>query len=294
MKCLNLSCVIVILICPFSALWAQWGILPGSVTEEKEFGTVNYSQGYITAVGIGIYPNKVLSKVQARTSAIRAAKIDAMRNLAEMVNEVRINSETTVSMGVIESDVIKSGVNVILRGASQVGEVRNLDESSVEVTMGISMSGILSLVLGSPNQSTILEKSQNLNFRKFRELPEEQTLVVKGNEKVTGLIIDGRGMNVKPSMTPKILIENGDVLYGRENYHADFAITQGVVGYHRDPKGAIKDLRVAGNPMLITAIGVAGKLSTDMIISNRDAALIISANKIHDFLGSCRVMFILN
>ena len=131
LKSLNLCCVIFILISPLSALRAQWGILPGSVTEEKEFGTVNYSQGYITAVGIGIYPNKVLSKVQARTSAIRAAKIDALRNLAEMVNEVRINSETTVSMGVMESDVIKSGVNVILRGASQVGDLRYPDETSV-------------------------------------------------------------------------------------------------------------------------------------------------------------------
>ena len=101
-------------------------------------------------------------------------------------------------------------------------------------------------------------------------------------------------MNVKPSMSPKILTQNAEVLYGRDSYPADFAVTQGIVGYHKDPNIAMKDQRVAGNPLLITAIGVSGKLSTDMVISNRDAIAITSANKINDFLGNCRVMFILD
>ena len=115
MKYLRQSFAIIILFCPYSLLWAQWGILPGAVIEENELGIANYSQGYITAIGIGIVPENVSSNVQGKANAIRAAKVDAMRNLAEMVYGVRINSETTVRMGVVESDVIKSGVDVILR-----------------------------------------------------------------------------------------------------------------------------------------------------------------------------------
>ena len=295
MKYLRQSFAIIILFFPYSLLWAQWGILPGAVIEENELGIANYSQGYITAVGIGIFPENVSSNVQGKANAIRAAKVDAMRNLAEMVYGVRINSETTVRMGVVESDVINSGVNVILKGASQVGEVRFLDDSSVEVTMGISMSAILNIVLGSPNQLTPFEKSVDIKLEVSGESREDQTLSsFREDEPVTGIIIDGRGMNVKPSMSPQILTQNDDVLYGRGSYPADFAVTQGVVGYHRDPNIAMKDQRVAGNPLLITAIGVSGKLSTDMVISSRDALVIASANKINDFLGNCRVMFILD
>ena len=295
MKYLRQCCIIIVLFCPFSLLWAQWGILPGAVIEENEFGIANYSQGYITAIGIGIVPENVSSNVQGKTNAIRAAKIDAMRNLAEMVYGVRINSETTVRMGVVESDVIKSGVDVILRGARLIGEVRYIDDSSVEVTMGISMSAILNIVLGSPKQLISLEKSANTKFEVSGESRKGQTLSsLREDQPVTGIIIDGRGMNVKPSMSPKILTQNADVLYGRDSYPADFAVTQGIVGYHKDPNIAMKDQRVAGNPLLITAIGVSGKLSTDMVISNRDAIAITSANKINDFLGNCRVMFILD
>ena len=293
MKYLRQSFAIIILFCPYSLLWAQWGILPGAVIEENELGIANYSQGYITAIGIGIVPENVSSNVQGKTNAIRAAKIDAMRNLAEMVYGVRINSETTVRMGVVESDVIKSGVDVILRGARLIGEVRYIDDSSVEVTMGISMSAILNIVFRSPNRLTPLEKSADIKFEVSGESRKDQTLSsFKEDEPVTGIIIDGRGMNVKPSMSPKILTQNAEVLYGRDSYPADFAVTQGIVGYHKDPNIAMKDQRVAGNPLLITAIGVSGKLSTDMVISNRDAIAITSANKINDFLGNCRVMFI--
>ena len=295
MKYLRQSFAIIVLLCPYSFLWAQWGLLPGAVIEENELGIANYSQGYITAVGIGIFPENVSSNVQGKANAIRAAKVDAMRNLAEMVYGVRINSETTVRMGVVESDVIKSGVNVILKGASQVGEVRFLDDSSVEVTMGISMSAILSIVLEGPSQSTQVERPREIKLEGDGESRDDQTLsAFREGEPVTGIIIDGRGMHVKPSMSPRILTQNADVLYGRGSYPADFAVTQGVVGYHRDPNIAMKDRRVAGNPMLIKAIGVSGKLSTDMVISSRDALVIASANKINDFLGNCRVMFILD
>lgn len=295
MNYLTKQILILILIVPISTVSAQWGALPGAVVEEMEFGAINYSQGYITAVGIGAIPENVSSAGQARANAIRAAKIDALRNLAELVNDVRINSETTIKMGVVESDVIKSGVNAILRGAKQVGDVKYLSDSSVEITMGISMGGILDLVFANPNQLKVSETSSEIFVE--RKTTQEQTpapIPARTSEPVTGIIVDGRGLGVKPSMSPRVLTENGDVIYGPGSYPVDYAVAQGVVGYHKDPKAAEGDTRVKGNPLVIKAVGISGKLSTDLIISSNDAKIVFSYNKRNDFLGKCKVMFILD
>ena len=44
-------------------------------------GNINWSAGYIEAVGIGASPEKLAGKINARPIALRAAQKDALRNL---------------------------------------------------------------------------------------------------------------------------------------------------------------------------------------------------------------------
>ena len=116
----NLTTLIIALSC--SVLLGQWGAAPGAITEEGENSQIDYSTRMIKATGIGAVPTNAANVGVARANAIRAAKMDALRNLVEAVKDVRITSETTVVNNMVESDVITSKVEAMIRGAQQVGD----------------------------------------------------------------------------------------------------------------------------------------------------------------------------
>ena len=80
-------------------------------------GNINWSAGYIEAVGIGAPPERFIGKIQARPMALRAAELVAKRNLLETTKGVRIDSTTLVKDFVVESDIINSQVEGIVKGA---------------------------------------------------------------------------------------------------------------------------------------------------------------------------------
>jgi hypothetical protein len=76
---------------------------------------------------------------QKRLMAKRAAKVDALRNLAETIYGVRVDSSTTVRDFVTQSDVIKARLETVIQGAREVDYVERPDgtaEVTVEVTLG--------------------------------------------------------------------------------------------------------------------------------------------------------------
>ena len=76
---------------------------------------------------------------QQRLMAKRAAKADALRNLAEMVYGVHINSKTKVKDFITESDTIRARLATVIQGAREVDYVQRPDgtaEVTVEITLG--------------------------------------------------------------------------------------------------------------------------------------------------------------
>ena len=88
----------------FSSIFAQ------GVVTQLEKGSINYSDQTITAIGIGFVPERVSNAGMARSRALRIAKMDAARQLIEIVNGITLNSETTMS-GAMVDDVIKTKVS---------------------------------------------------------------------------------------------------------------------------------------------------------------------------------------
>ncbi|MDX8395944.1 MAG: hypothetical protein R8K22_05985, partial [Mariprofundaceae bacterium] len=75
-------------------------VMVGSVNadpyiESFENGTMNWESGNMEATGIGAPPERYLNNPsRARPMAIRAAKLDALRNLMEQVQGVNVTSHT--------------------------------------------------------------------------------------------------------------------------------------------------------------------------------------------------------
>ncbi|MBW1744973.1 MAG: hypothetical protein JRJ25_01090, partial [Deltaproteobacteria bacterium] len=96
-----LSMVIaVLLILPAYGFCNEWQ----EVVENIGNGSINWTKGIIQATGIGTSPDEYYGKPQARPMALRAARIDAMRNLLEVTQGVRIDSATVVKNFAVTND----------------------------------------------------------------------------------------------------------------------------------------------------------------------------------------------
>ena len=276
----------------FSFLAAQDDFI-GDVFEN---GSVNYGDRTIQAIGIGFIPENVINAGQARRSAMRIAKQDALRQLIEIVNGVNVTSETTVS-GSMFDDVIKTQVQGAIRGARRVGEPKYLSDTSVEITYEVKMADISRVLL------PMAEKAPTLKFEDVTVVntvsessasSESASEPTKKSGGVTGIIIDGSGLGLRPAMAPRILNQSGSVVYGPGQYSRDYAASNGVVGYSKSLDKAKEDPRVQGNPLVIRASSTSGASAADMVVSNADAGKIVRADGTAGLLGNCRVMFVLD
>jgi hypothetical protein len=116
------------------------------VVESLPSGTINWTQGVVTAKGNGAPPRGITVPSQARLMAERAAKADALRNLLEAVKGVRVDSETTVETYTTKSDRVMTRVSGIVIGA-RVAQTRYLSDGAVEVTVAVNLTGELLAIM---------------------------------------------------------------------------------------------------------------------------------------------------
>lgn len=261
-------------------------------------GRINWSAGYIEAVGIGAPPERYIGKPNARPMALRAAKLDAQRNLLEITKGVQVSSETTIRDFVTESDVINTQVEGLVKGAAVVNQ-EYLSDGTVEVTVRMPLFGEFSRVV----IPRILEKKKT---EPVPELPPAPTPVespaappvpqaaAPAPVVFTGLVIDARGLQARPAMAPKILDENGNEVYGSMIVERDYAIQQGMTGYARDLTAAQSNPRVTSNPLSIKGLKTDGAGAANIVIRNADAQTIRAAADNLSFLKKCRVMIVLD
>jgi hypothetical protein len=194
--------------------------------------------------------------------------------------------------------MIKTQVQGAIRGARQIGQPKYLSDTSVEVVYEVKMADISRVLL------PMAEKAPTLTFDNVTTTapagtaaatPEQagtDTGVKSGG--VTGIIIDGTGLGLRPAMSPRILNQGGSVVYGPGQYSRDYAAANGVAGYAKSLDQAKSDTRVQGNPLIIRAASTSGSNSADVIISNADAGKLAVADGAGGLLKNCRVMIVLD
>lgn len=91
----------------------------------------------ITGLGfaqISGQPGKTVN--EKRLMAIRAARLDAMRDLTEQIHGIRIDSETTIRDMVVQNDQLTALIQGTLRGARTV-YIKPKDADAYEVKMAV-------------------------------------------------------------------------------------------------------------------------------------------------------------
>ena len=245
-------------------------------------GNINWSGGYVEAVGIGAPPERFIGKPQARPMALRAAQVDAYRNLLEVTKGVRVDSATLVKDFTVESDIIRTQVEGVVNG-SRVVKQEYMSDGTVEVTVRMPLGGGFSQAV----MPKILERKQD-------PLPAPPAMPAPGGTAYTGLVVDARGLQARPAMAPKLLDENGKEVYGSANVDREYAVQQGMSGYARDLTAAQSNARVTNNPFSAKGLRTEGPGRSDIVISNADADKLRAAAENLSFMKKCRVMIVLD
>ena len=92
--------------------------------------------GLIEATGYSVIQSHSGSEPQQRLMAIKAARLDAFRQLAEVVYGAYIDSNTTISDLTIEDDVFRARVEGVIYGA-EVIKIEPISNDTYAATLGL-------------------------------------------------------------------------------------------------------------------------------------------------------------
>lgn len=282
------------------------GILFPQIVEQKNSGVINWERRTIIARGVGI-PNKSLDQAAWSISAERAAKLDALAELLAIAKGITIDRSETVGDCVLADQGVEGRVKGVIRNFSVV-DTRYNPDGSVEVDVEIPIDGAFSDIfipdikpqIPAEDKPQIEDKPQMPDTQKQLDMQEEaepkptESEMVAENLTFTGIVLDAKGLNIRPSMMPRILNESGVEVYGSEFVLREFAVEQGIAGYHKNLEKAQGDFRVKDNPLMIRGISSSGPRNTDIVISNVDAEKLHSLDSSLKFMECCKVIIVLD
>ena len=255
---------------------------PGVQSVANGSGTVDWRQGVIEAHGFGVAPAQYASMAQARIMARRAAIVDGYRNLAEAVKGVQVDAESTLLNFQLADDMVRTRVSALIQGARVISEKQTAD-GGYEVVMVLNLYGDSSLdkiVMESPQMS------------QQTPIPQPASSIAY-TDKVTGIVVDARGLGLEPVMAVKVFDQSGRVIYGNQYVDPNYQISRGLADYifTDDDLQSITDgqSRAGNAPITVRAVGLRDN-NCNIVISNEDGDKILSANRTSGFIQKCAVV----
>ena len=310
---------------------------------------VDWNEAKITVQGMGVAPPRAVNPAQARMLARRAAVVDGYRQLAEAVQGVNVDAETTVENMMVTSDVIRTRVSAMIKGARIVAE-GDVPGGGYQVTMEVGMFGVSNSVAQAvlPKPAAVEPFPQpvasvapaapvvsvNVSVNASVEasptapaqpsapaLPPTPSVSVQSVPApqvpaapavptpaapsvqlpqpsasasgaaiggFTGLVVDCRGLGLKPVMSPVIKNAEGTPIYGYKNLDYDKVVSEGMAAYTSNPE---KLTRAGSNPLVVKAVSLENH-NGNPVISVADANRVLMENGKSGFLENLKVVFL--
>lgn len=267
-------------------------------TETPETSTeINWEEGYIEVAAAGTAvncQNEAVCYIQAEeTARTRAYKL-----MAETLEGLTITGNTILKDEIFHASITEKTVKAFIQGARVIEtKQEQLGDGSYKVTVHLgklltSKKGIASVVYPALQEEAKKEKTNKAEEKAF--VPTAAIAEPIVSEEYSSLIVDAAGFNAKPAMSPKIVTDIGEVVYGLMKVDPALVIKYGVAAYAHSLENAKKLERTGDNPLIIKGKGVAGKLQADIIISPDDATKVLLADKKTGFLNKCAVIFVMD
>ena len=285
------------------------------------------SLSLLSAEGFGFADAKRFPESQARLMAVRAAKIDAQRNLLETINGVRVTAGTTVKDMALESDIIGTRVKGMLQGSFEVSSDVKLESDNWVAS--VTMAVCLAKDDGDCRERTTLASitQPNLKGRQLQigsakrmlqqlrvattaapvasaeETPAESVeapvseqpaqaaaVAASGNAQHSGLIVDASSLNFSPMLDVRLKTGQGKELYGPGH------VAMGTDWLHwaasLESAQAMSDI-VGDNTLVVKPSGLGE--ASELVIEDQDAIAIFTSNTMSgDYLSDGKVIIVVS
>jgi len=130
-----------------------------------------------------------------------------------------------------------------------------------------------------------------------RDVPAGLTLVPYEDADApvySGILVDARGLNIRPAFFPSLVTEDDDKAYGPDFADDKELPRSGLVAYFSSRTEALASERVGGDPLVIRAIARAGANDCDAVISGYDASRLHGTKANLALLAACKVGFLVD
>lgn len=251
-----------------------------------------FQVGYFQVTGIS-------ESGQSRYAAVRAATVLAQRDLLERFQGVRIQGETTISDGMLQSDVIRTKIKGFLRGAANCGQKYDKFEKFATVCLRLNLNGkggIYESIYPTMRKENVIYGLDEQPTESAPTPPPPSTTIsvadlIANND---GVIIELSGLVFKPAIVNRILNEKGDILFDPSKVINSILVERGTGGF-TSQLGKAKGLLASWgstNPIIIKAVET--RKGTDVVISSADATKIFASDQKTSFLSQAKVVFVIN
>ena len=260
------------------------------VIEPKNGGRIDWTEGIVTAVGIGVPPEEPsgiagASEVKARVLA--SAQYNARRNLFDLLNAVRIDTNTLVKDMASRTPQVETKLREMAAGADEVevgGEP--VTEGTIAVRLQMSLyAGFAQMVL--PQGIIPIDAVKSVQTPSTVEGETLEQVIF------TGLVVDARNITANPALAPRIVDENEQEVYGAAFASRDFAVQYGMSSYVTDIDEIEGSYRLGERPLIVKGIKTIGPGHSDIVIGYASAVKLRKFSEHLAFLRECRVVIVL-
>lgn len=251
-------------------------------TKPDDRACIDWERQVAIAVGTGAPASWAQNAAQKNISAERAARLDAARNLLELIKGVALTSDSTISQSMVANDAVNTSIQGELNSIRSVDRPKYFSDGSVQVKLEASLRQVVpaELYAGPPRELGAPAPAAGSS--------------VSTSTSYTGLVVDARGLGVNPAMSPKVYDPDGREVYGSAFVSRDFAVSQGIVGYVKSVEAAQQTDRVKGNPAVVKAIEAKGPNKADLVVSKDDAERLRTLSQQQTFLREARVLIVVD
>lgn len=286
------------------------------ITDEA---SMNWTTQALRIKGYGYGPENVKHLGRRKILTKRAAKVDAYRNLVEVIKGVQVTSNSRVEDMMLESDSIQTKTRGMLKGMKVV-DVTYSHDGGCEITVEVNIYKDGTFLLADLNTGNFkvtdnypkfdwdavrkeLEKTkEKLAHLRARYSGVDENIINSNHNGLegqfynahstkniyTGLLVDARELDLKPTLAPSILNQNREKMYGigviptkvTNGSTADYLLC--------NIEHARKYKKISDWPLVVKGIEVINE--TDVIIDNEDAKKLLL---IHHLLEQGKVVILI-
>lgn len=209
------------------------------------------------------------------------AEEETIKTLYDTLARVSINSDYTI-YNLMESDkILMEKIMDSLNNTRLIG-VSYPTRTSVRVLMALDII----------TNNLISDFIKSVNSYKTEPI----VTYFDAGEDYDSLVVDARNIGFNPSLFPTIYDEDGNAIYDIAYIDKKSAATNGYITYSTNSYLTNENIKnvIGTNPYNVVAWRTRGRLSSDLVIGNEDASIIMSGAKLKNALKNCKVVFIID